>query len=431
MMPLWLSIAALLLIAALFMAWPLWRYRQSAVQVNVLSDDELNARLAENVRLFREHLQELETNLASQVIDAEQFTQLKVELERNLLDDEVSLRATNTKASSFLGLKVSIVFSVLVLILAVVLYQKFGSADDVALQEIQQQKMLLDTQDLQAGRNPDPIRAQKLIDEYKERVKAKPESVQYWFLLARSHMEVGEFAQAVPAYQQILQLEADSKSPMIMAELAQAMFLRDGNKITPPVVDLAKSALALDTKNLMALGLLGIDAFNTKDYKNAIMYWQRTVDLMGAESPTSQTLLAGIARAKQLYAEEGGKSEDLAAKSARSVTVNVSLGDAVKASPDQTVFIYARAWKGTPMPLAIARVKVSDLPTTITLDESMAMSPMASLAKATDIEVVARISTDGTAQTKVGDWQAKQGPISMNAIPEKVELKISEQVQPE
>jgi len=430
MMPLWLSIAALLLIAALFMVWPLWRYRQSCAQTNVLSDDELNSRLAENVRLYREHLQELENNLASQLIDAEQFAQLKLELERNLLDDEVSLRGTaNAKSSSFLGLNVAIVFSVIVLLSGVLLYQKFGSADDVALQAFQKEKNVLDLLDMQAGRNPDPARAQALIAEYKERVSAKPDNVQYWFLLARTHMEVGDYAQAIPAYQQILQ--RDPQSSMIMAELAQAMFLRDGNKVTPPVVDLSKNALTIDPKNLTALGLLGINAFNSKNYKEAIQYWQKTVDLMGTDSPTAQTLAAGIERAKQMYVQEGGKLEDLAAKSVYAVTVKVTLGDVVKSSPDQTVFIYARAWKGTPMPLAIARVKVSDLPTTVTLDESMAMSPMASLANATDIEVVARISTDGTAQTKVGDWQAKQGPISMKAVPEKVDLTINEQVKAE
>jgi len=419
----------LLLIAVVFMVWPIWRYKRAAVQANVLTDEQLNYRLAENVRLFREHLAELENNLASQLIDNEQYAQLKVELERNLLDDEVSLRAGNAKASSFLGLKISLFFFVIVLAAGGFLYYKFGSAEDVALQAEQEQKNVLDEQDIRAGRNPDSARARALIVEYKERVKHNPDNVQYWFLLARAQMEVGDFAQAVPAYQQILQL--DKKSPMIMAEAAQAMFLRDGNKITPPVVDLAQSALTLDPKNLMALGLLGIDAFNRKAYKEAIQYWQKTVDIMGADSPTAETLLTGIARAKQQYVQEGGKLEDLTAKSVYAVQVNVSLGDKVKASPEQIVFIYARTWQGTPMPLAIARVKVADLPTQVTLDESMAMSPMTSLATAQDIEVVARISTDGTAKTKPGDWQAKQGPISMKAIPEKIDLRINEQVNAE
>jgi cytochrome c-type biogenesis protein CcmH len=83
------------------------------------------------------------------------------------------------------------------------------------------------------------------------------------------------------------------------------------------------------------------------------------------------------------------------------------------------------------MPLAILRVKVSELPKLVTLDETMAMSPMATLANTPTVEVVARISTDGTAQTKVGDWQVKQGPISMKEIPEKIELNIKERVTSE
>lgn len=429
MMSLWLPMLVLLLLAAAFMAWPLWRYRQSAVQSPLLEATELNARLVENVRLFREHLRELENNLAAQSIDAEQFAQLKLELERNLLEDEVSLRGSSSKASSFLGLKVAGIFSLVVLASSVLLYQKFGSADELGIYALMQQKTLLDNQDLEAGRNPDSLRAQALIAEYKARVLAEPENVQYWFLLARTHMEVGEYAQAVPAFKRVL--EQDDKSSMIMAELAQAMFLRDNNQVTPPVVDLAKGALAIDPNNLMALGLLGINAFNSKDYQGAIQAWQKIVNLLGADSPTARTLLVGIERAKEMYIQEGGSPAELTAKPAHSLTVRVSLGDQAKVQPEQTVFIYARAWKGTPMPLAIFRLKVSDLPTTVTLDESLAMSPAASLANATDVEVVARVSSDGTAATKVGDWQAKQGPISMTAVPEEIQLTINEQVKAE
>jgi cytochrome c-type biogenesis protein CcmH len=422
MMSLWLSLAVLLFISLIFIAWPLWRYRKTA-DTPVLDDDEINFRLAENVRIFREHLAELENNLASQAIDAPQFAQLKLELERNLLDDEASLRALHKNTSSaslrkLMGVKTIVVFCAIVLLGGIFFYQKHGSAPDVAIQVIQQEKMQQDYQDMLQNRAPNPALAQNLIAEYKERLKTKPKDLQYWFLLARAEMEVSNFASAAKAYQQVL--EFDPQSPMIMAELAQAMFLRDGNKMSPPVSDLAKNALILDPKNTMALGLAGIDAFGKKNYRDAIRYWQKTIDLLGLDTEGSKALQGGIEHAKQQYVAEGGKLEDLTAKSAYAVTVSVSLGDKVKVSPDQIVFIYARAWKGSPMPFAITRIKASELPTQVTLDESMAMSPMASLAVATEIEVVARVSTDGTAKTKVGDWQAKQGPISMKAIPEKI-----------
>lgn len=429
MITLWLPLIALLLFASCFIAWPLWRYKNAANSSAVIDHDQVQHRLAENVRIFREHLVELENNFAAKNISAEEFAQLKLELERNLLDDEASVRAQQAPSSQRLGVKISLVFFVLVLIGGIFFYQKHGSVADVYIQNLQQEKMQLDYQDMVQNRDPNPARSQKLISEYEARLKQKPDNVQYWFLLARAQMELGNFAEAAKAYQQVLTL--DSQSPMIMAELAQAMFLRDGNKMTPPVVDLAKNALTLDPKNTMALGLLGIDAFARKDYRATVRYWQKSVDLLGPDSQGSRALAAGIEKAKQAFITEGGKAEDLVAKSAYAVKLSVSLGSKVKAKPDDVVFVYARAWQGSPMPLAISRIKVSDLPTTIQLDETMAMSPASSLATATDIEVVARVSSSGSAKAEVGDWLAKQGPISMKAVPESVKLEINEQVTAE
>jgi cytochrome c-type biogenesis protein CcmH len=425
MMSLWFGILILLLLAVVFVVWPVWRYKNSASSP-ALDQAEIQARLDENVRIYREHLVELENSFASQAIDEAQFTQLKLELERNLLADEASLIGLQKKSSQYLGVKIVLGFCVLLLMGGIFFYKHRGSSADVYIQTLQQEKLQHDYQDMLQNRDPNPARAQQLITEFEERLKAKPDNIQYLFLLARTQMEVGNFAEAAKAYQRVLTL--DSQSPMIMAELAQAIFLRDGNKITPPVVDLAKGAVTLDAKNTMALGLLGIDAFNRKDYPAAIKYWQKTVDISGAESQGGRALTAGIEKAKQAFVAEGGKVEDLAAKSVYIVKVAVSLGEKVKANPDQTLFVYARAWQGSPMPLAIARIKVSDLPATIQLDEAMAMSPAFSLANAGDIEVVARISPSGSAKAEVGDWLAKQGPISMKAIPEQIDLRINEQI---
>lgn len=425
MMTLWLSLAGLLFVALGFILWPLWRYKNAANNTSA-DQTEIQLRLAENVRIFREHLTELENNLAAKSITSVEFTQLKLELERNLLDDEASLRAQQPHRSQRLGVKIVLGFCAFVLLGGVLFYQKHGSVRDVYIQGLQKEKMQLDYQDMLQNRDPNPERAQNLIAEFEARLKQKPDNLQYWFLLARTQMEIGNFAEATKAYQQLYTL--DSQSPMIMAELAQAMFLRDGNKMTPPVADLAKGALTLDPKNTMALGLLGIDAFGKKDYRATIDYWQKSVDLLGVDSQGGRALAAGIEKAKQSFVAEGGKLEDLAVKSAYAVKLSVSLGAKAKASPDQTVFVYARTWQGSPMPLAIARIKVSDLPTTIQLDETMAMSPAASLATAADIEVVARVSATGSAKAEVGDWLAKQGPISMKAVPEKIDLQINEQI---
>lgn len=428
MIALWFAIAGLLFLAALFVIWPLWRYKNS-VSSPALDQVELQARLAENVRIYREHLAELDNSLATQAIDAEQFAQLKLELERNLLDDEASLHAQHKKSSRYIGVKLVLSFCALILIGGVLFYYQRGSADDVHIQILQQDKLRQDYQAMVQNREPNRVLAQQLIAEYEARLERNPNHVQYLFLLARAHMDTRNFAEAVKAYQRVLSV--DPQSPMIMAELAQAIFLRDGNLVTPPVVDLAKGAITLDAKNTMALGLLGIDAYSRKDYLAAIAYWQKSVDISGADSPTGRALAAGVEKAKQAFVAEGGNLESAVAKSVHAVKVAVRLGAQVKANPDQTLFVYARAWQGSPMPLAIARIKVSDLPTTVTLDETMAMSPASSLATAGDIEVVARISATGSAKAEVGDWLAKQGPIAMTAVPDQVVLEINEQLSAE
>ena len=325
------------------------------------------------------------------------------------------------------GFKTLGVIALVVIAASLGLYQQLGSSADVEIRLAQELKQELDNKDYQAGRNPDPVRAREMVRLIEARLADEPEQLQYWFFLARVQMDLNDFAQAVNAYQQVLQ--RDSSSAMVMAELAQAMFLRDGNKMSPPISDLVEKVLKLEPDNTTALGLAGIDAFGKKDYVNAIKYWEHTVKLTGQDSPGSQALMSGIERAATLYFAEGGTEASLAAaRAGRQLAINVSLGDGVDADPNQIVFVYARAWQGAKMPLAITRVQVSELPKQVVLTEAMAMTPAMSLGSVDNIEVVARISQDGTAAAKAGDWQGSFGPVDMQSVPSDLSVTIDQKV---
>jgi cytochrome c-type biogenesis protein CcmH len=85
------------------------------------------------------------------------------------------------------------------------------------------------------------------------------------------------------------------------------------------------------------------------------------------------------------------------------VTLAPALRDRV--SPDDTVFVFARAAGGPRMPLAVLRKQVKDLPLRFTLDDSLAMSPAASLSKTERVVVGARVARGGGAQPRDGDLQ--------------------------
>jgi len=424
MMPLWLGIGVLALVALAFIAWPMIRFENAK---NRLTADDVAERLAENIRLFREHVAELDQQLQSGRLDEQQHAQLKLEQERALLDDEASIARSQSLPVLNIDVKSYAVIGVAVVVGAFFLYQHLGASDDVALKQAIEEKQLHDMADMKENKSPDKQRARDLVKLLDARLEDKPEQLQYWFFLARTSMELNDFSKAVTAYQKVLEL--DKESPMVMAELAQALFLRDGNKMTPPVADLAKSALELDPNNAMALGLAGIDAFSRQDYPSAIKHWQRVLSITGPNSVDAQSIEAGIDRALTLYAAAGGDQASLQkAINGRQLSVTVGLATGVMANPDQLVYVYARAWQGAKMPLAITRVKVSDLPTQVLLTEAMAMSPSLSLAQATQVELVARVSQDGGANAKPGDWQGAIGPIEVESPPQGLSITIDHQV---
>ncbi len=416
----YLVFTGLALLGVLFVLWPLLRReRQESAQAAAHQ-----ARLQTHVQLFHEHMQELQAALVEGRIDQAQFEQLKLEQERHLLEDESSreyLRFTRTAWGRWL-----LVGSALgVLLLAGFMYYQQGNRTDLAIQALLAAKQQEDQQAFMQGRHADPQLARTLAEALEARLRARPDHSQYWFLLARTRMELGQIDAAVAAYQQVLTL--DAQSSLVMGELAQALFLRDDNRITPPVVELAGRAVALDPQNTTALGLLGIDAFQRKDYAAAINHWQRALDLLGPGSAGGAALQAGLARARSEAASAGQIDVSQQAEPEGPVIrVRVSLAEPLDLSPELPVFVYARAWQGPRMPLAIARLTLGDLPADVTLTQAMAMSEAASLAQATRVEVVARVAVNGSAIAQAGDWQGSLGPVDPRAPAADLHLRIDQ-----
>jgi cytochrome c-type biogenesis protein CcmH len=103
-------------------------------------------------------------------------------------------------------------------------------------------------------------------------------------------------------------------------------------------------------------------------------------------------------------------------------TVRLDPAIAAKAAKGDTVFILARPASGSRMPLAITRTTVGELPYAFTLDDSMAMSPGATLSGQEKIVVVARVSKSGNAMPQKGDLEGASAPLAPGATGIKVEI---------
>jgi cytochrome c-type biogenesis protein CcmH len=112
------------------------------------------------------------------------------------------------------------------------------------------------------------------------------------------------------------------------------------------------------------------------------------------------------------------------------ITVKVSLAPNLKAKvlPGDTLFVFAKAAQGPPMPLAIARLTAAQLPASVTLTDAMSMVPNLTLSKFTQIVLGARISKSGNAIAQSGDLQTLSAAVS-NSRPEPIQLTIDRTVE--
>jgi cytochrome c-type biogenesis protein CcmH len=127
-------------------------------------------------------------------------------------------------------------------------------------------------------------------------------------------------------------------------------------------------------------------------------------------------------------ADDQADSTQTADSAPAAIDVSVSLSDeaAASVSPDSAVFIYARASDGPPMPLAVSRVTVQDLPLTVTLDDTMAMIPTMKLSTFPSVSIGARVSPSGNPIAQSGDWYVEQENIRVDEAG-KISLTIAEQ----
>ncbi len=270
-----------------------------------------------------------------------------------------------------------------------------------------------------------PEQVMAMVDQLAERLKSSPDDGDGWLMLARSQVVLGKHAEAVESFKRAARLRPDDAN--LFADYADAKAMADGRSLEGEPTKLVLRALQLDANNPKALALAGTAAFDRRDYAGAVAYWERLVKLEPADAGYAQQVRGGIAEARQLAGMPPAAppaTDPTPALLVASVSGTVELAPALKArtSPDDTVFVFARAIDGPRMPLAILRKQVRDLPLRFTLDDEMAMSPDAKLSGASRVVVGARVSKSGDAMPRPGDLQGQLDAVAVGARELKVEI---------
>ena len=92
---------------------------------------------------------------------------------------------------------------------------------------------------------------------------------------------------------------------------------------------------------------------------------------------------------------------------------------------DATVFVIARVPDGPPMPVAVEKRNVSELPLTVSLDDGDSPMPTLKLSQMQEVVLIARLSQSGIADKQDGDIESKPVRVTLPAT-KPVELVIGE-----
>jgi cytochrome c-type biogenesis protein CcmH len=256
-----------------------------------------------------------------------------------------------------------------------------------------------------------------MVERLAARMKENPEDAEGWTMLGRSYAVIDRYAEAAVAYANaVKRSEPDAQ---LLADYADALAMAQGRNLRGEPERLIAQALKVDPQNVKALMLAGTVAFEKKDFKGAIAYWERILKALPPDSPIADSVRDSIADARKFAgtakASPSAKPGATAAAASVSGTVRLAPGVAAKASPDDTVFIFARPAEGPRMPLAVMRKRVRDLPTAFTLDDSMAMTPAAKLSNHAQVVVGARVSKSGNPAAQPGDLEGLSAQVKPGA----------------
>lgn len=377
-------------------------------------------------------LHALDEALSAGVIDAGEYAVKRAAIEL-VLTSTAAVVPSRTRLTSVMVLAVALLLPAT----ALFLYRLVGAPQALDPANLAVEK---------ATRQGDPGPAMRqAIATLVARLKEHPDDVQGWALLGRAYQATGHANDALAAFKRAHEEATDNTG--VSVEYAQAIALAaPDHRIQGESRTLLETVLKADPQNQRALWLLGISDYQGKHYDAAIARWNALLPLLAADSEVAQSVRKQIADAQtlqsggqlppqapadtpasdsrpaQVEAAQAGNAKAsepdgiAVAGNAPRLIVHVTLDPGLKSAldPDATLFVYAQAASGPPMPLAVQRLKASQLPATVSLDDSMGMLPTMKLSMFPQVVVGARISKSGNAMPQSGDLETRPVPTDVH-----------------
>lgn len=405
-----------------------------------------------NISIYRDQFKELENELARGAITQQEYDEGRTELERRVLEESVP-EENNYAPSSKAGVYTAILLVLIVPLFSALLWILTQPLGDFRLDGGKYEGVYDYTTGQTVQRAGEMHDMEKAVANLREHLRANPSDLQGWVMLGRTMLTTRRYPEAVEAYEKAYALAPGN--PTVMVDLADAIAMVQGQDLAGKPWELVKRALQEDPTNWKALMMAGTDYFNRKDYRMAVMYWERLLKTLSPNDGLVDGVKASIREARDLGQIVGpvpdtldfGKKEQSEEKTAPMMSMmqkreasaaqapqvnqseavthviegTVELSDALKekAKAFDTLYITARPAQGGRMPIVQTQIRVLDFPVHFKLDNTM--KPRVDmggglLSEHSTVRITARLGKAGSIMPQPGDLDgAAAEPVANSA----------------
>ena len=401
----WIAVFVLLALALAILLLPLMR---------AVRGQRAEHRQQQNIKIAREKKSQLQAQLDEAEIDQATYDSAYIDLQTSLA---LELDSDETDSEKAPGKWMAFVVLLAIPTASVLLYLTYGE-----YRVIENPQLVTAAPSQQAAAAPQ-MTLDEMTTAIKQRLKDNPEDAEGWFMLGRTLMSRQQYNEAVTAYQRSNDLLPDE--PGILFALADALAMQNNGKLLGEPEALLQRGLKIAPRFPNGLWLAGMAAEQRKDYEAAHRYWSLLLPLI-AENPTSTREVQGLIAMLEERDPELAETSVSDSGPGIKLLVDISAELKAKASPDTTVFVYAKAMQGPPMPLAVKKLQLGDLPVSITLSDDDAMMPSMKLSSFDQVVVGARVSSSGNPVAQSGDFYTEQEAIDSTNPPAQIKLVIDQ-----
>lgn len=411
LLPVLVSILALVILALCFVGWPFFR-----VSRNASESIELVARMEG----YEEKVDSLSKAYIDNELSLEEFNQLKYELKKHYLfcsagNDSIERRSERLhKNPTRFSASLYIILTMTVCIGLSFSWYMLDPQTETQYRWLQSKAQLMPlVSDYVEGNEQafdglENLSAAEFFRAMQAYLQLNPGNAEVWFALGRSLQNVEALAASENAFRRAFFLRAED-SVYAMA-YANVRLLNARGKLDDESRGILENVLKKTPDHEGALMLLGLAGFQSGNFELALNNWQKLMSIIvHKEQEVSSSAISSLQKSIDI-----AKKELLLQKSIE-LTINLDASFAVSAFlPQSMLYVYAKPLSGSKAPVAVKKIALTgSFPILVQLGDQDALMPTKKLSNFDDVILQAHISLNGAAIKQSGDYEAEAKTIQL------------------